>query len=130
MRENRMAAIAAVLCGTAVALGALGAHALKSALSPESLESFETGVRYQMWHGLALLALSLGIFGKNSSVSLWANRLMLSGTIIFSGSIYLLATKSLHGWETLCRIFGPLTPVGGLLMISAWIILAAGFFRK
>lgn len=130
MRENRMAAMAALLCGLAVTLGALGAHALRGKLEPQSLDSFETAVRYQMWHGLALLMVSLGFIGRNLPGLNLVRWLMLAGTVLFSGSIYLLSTKSLHGWEALCRIAGPVTPIGGMLMISAWLLLAARLFRK
>jgi uncharacterized membrane protein YgdD (TMEM256/DUF423 family) len=130
MRENRIAALAIFLCGSAVALGAMGAHGLKKFLAPDALESFETAVRYQMWHGLALLTLSIGVIGNKWPGLIAGRWLLFAGSILFSGSIYLLSTKSLHGWDILCRIAGPVTPLGGLMLISGWITLGVGIMRK
>ena len=102
----------------AVALGAFGAHALRSRLSPEMLAVFETGVRYQMYHAFAVLivAAAIGHMGR-------ANLLVISGwsfvlgVILFSGSLYALA---LSGISTL----GAITPLGGLLFLIGWACLA------
>lgn len=102
---------AALLAGSAVALGAFGAHALKNILEPKYLEIFETAVRYQMYHALALLA--LGLAGWKGRSSLW----LLAGTLIFSGSLYLLAF-------TRVDILGAITPIGGILQIVGWGMLA------
>ncbi|MGI8747692.1 MAG: DUF423 domain-containing protein, partial [Deinococcus sp.] len=96
-----------LLSGTGVALGAFGAHALKARLSPELLEVFETGVRYQMDHGLGLLALSARPEQRR------APALLLAGTLVFSGSLYLL---SLTGQ----RWLGAVTPIGGVLQLAGW----------
>ena len=106
---------ACVLCGLAVALGAFAAHGLKARLSPEMLTIFEVGVRYQFYHGLALLGLSLG--GERLWSSPWASRAGLAwvvGVAVFSGSLYLLALSGL-------RWLGAITPLGGIAFLLGWI---------
>ncbi|AWN23418.1 DUF423 domain-containing protein [Deinococcus irradiatisoli] len=101
----------ALLAGTAVALGAFGAHALKSTLSADALAVFETGVRYQMYHGLALLA--LGAFPQQRRGPLW----LLIGTLIFSLSLYALALSGI-------KVLGAITPIGGVLQLLGWLLVA------
>lgn len=101
-----------------IVLGAFGAHALKKSLSPEMLESFETGVKYLIYQGMGLLL--LGLLQKNSPIpqaSIW---LLIIGTVLFSGSIFLLSTKSLIGLENY-KWLGPITPIGGTLMLISWL---------
>lgn len=100
----------AVLAGTSVALGAFGAHALKSSLDAGALANFETGARYQMYHGLALLA--LGAFPQQRR----APGFLLAGALVFSGSLYVL---SLSGQTWL----GAITPIGGVLMLVGWVLV-------
>jgi len=104
--------------GLAVAVGAFGAHGLKSVLSEDMLAIYETGVRYHFYHALALLAVALAPAelwqGKSM---LWASRLLLAGIAIFSGSLYALAIT-----ET--RWLGAITPIGGAAMIAGWICIA------
>jgi uncharacterized membrane protein YgdD (TMEM256/DUF423 family) len=119
----------ALFCLLAVIFGAFGAHVLKSILDPERLLSFETGVRYQFYHGLALLI--CGILWRDfPSVYLQnAGRLFTLGVVFFSGSIYLLACRTplgLEGWTWL----GPITPLGGVLLIAGWFLLLVAFWRK
>jgi uncharacterized membrane protein YgdD (TMEM256/DUF423 family) len=100
-----------------VAAGAFGAHALKGRLNAEMLGVFETAARYQMYHALALLGAAWGSSnwpGPLASGSAW---LFLSGTVLFSGSLYAL---SLTGMTA----FGAITPIGGLLLLAGWICLA------
>ena len=101
----------ALLAGTAVTLGAFGAHALKSTLSPENLAVFETGVRYQMYHGLGLLV--LGAYPLQRRAPIW----LLSGTLIFSGSLYALALSDV-------KVLGAVTPIGGVLQLVGWGLVA------
>ncbi|WOI22063.1 DUF423 domain-containing protein [Nonlabens ulvanivorans] len=105
---------------TAVVLGALGAHALEKYLTIDQLKSFETGVRYQMYHALALILLASIplISDKTKKVVFY---LFTIGVILFSISIYLLTTTSL--WNIDFSFLGPVTPIGGLLLISGWIVL-------
>ena len=101
----------------AVALGAFGAHGLRARLGPDLLTTFEIGVRYQMYHALALLAVGLALSRWPSSASVVAGWLFIAGTLIFSGSLYLLALTGL-------RWLGAITPVGGAAFIVGWIVLA------
>jgi len=113
---------------TAVLLGAFGAHALKSFLTPEKLQSYETGVRYQLIHALALIALSIyGQINKtndflNKGIG-WAAHFFIVGAFLFSGSIYGLALLSvIHpSWSF---VLGPVTPIGGLFFMLGWAIWA------
>jgi uncharacterized membrane protein YgdD (TMEM256/DUF423 family) len=109
---------ACLLCGSAVALGAFGAHGLKSRLTPEMLAVFEVGVRYQFYHGLALLALGLGVGVLSGSNWLrYAGRCWILGTVVFSGSLYLLALTDI-------RWLGAITPIGGVAFILGWLFAA------
>lgn len=110
----------------AVVLGALGAHALKALLSEEALDSFRTGVSYQMYHALFLLFL-----GSTSRVEDRVKKpvyyLMLAGILCFSFSIYALTTGPLAGLDF--SPIGWITPVGGILLISGWLLLLYRVFR-
>lgn len=106
----------ALLCGTGVALGAFAAHGLKSRLEPEQLAAFETAVRYQLLHGLGLLVLAA--LARHGCRIGWAARCILAGTVLFSGSIYLLVL-------TTARWPGPITPIGGVLLLLGWTVLLA-----
>jgi uncharacterized membrane protein YgdD (TMEM256/DUF423 family) len=109
--------VGAVLALLAVAFGAFGAHALKEIITPERLQTFETGVRYQMYHALALLVMS--VLPLKNYRAAW---LLLIGTIIFSGSLYLLVLTGIG-------IFGAITPIGGVLQIIGWALLIFSFKR-
>lgn len=111
---------------TAVVLGAFAAHALGDLLSKESIETFQTGVKYQMYH--ALLLLLVGgldmVSEKTKKAVFW---LLVIGILLFSGSIYLLATNALTSLDF--TSIALLTPLGGLLLISAWILLVLNFLK-
>lgn len=111
---------------TAIVLGAFGAHALKQILNAEQLATFETGVRYQMYHALFLLFVGAyaGISPKAKKAVFW---LVTTGVVLFSGSIYMLATGAADGFN---KIIGPITPVGGMLLIIGWFVLLIDFFRQ
>lgn len=119
MKFIRFAAISGAL---AVMLGAFGAHSLKALLTPEQLQVFETGVRYQFYHTLAILFTGLFATQYPSKALNIAGTSFLAGIICFSGSLYLLSIRSLIGLENL-TILGPVTPIGGLLFIIGWIYL-------
>ncbi len=101
----------------AVALGAFGAHGLRGRLSPEMLGVFEIGVRYHMYHAVGLLAVAWAAGRWPGSGVAMAGWLFLAGTVVFSGSLYLL---SLTGQ----RWLGAVTPVGGLCFLAGWLVLA------
>lgn len=106
-----------------ISIGALGAHWLKTQLSAEHLSSFVTGNRYHFYMNIALI---LFVLIENRFEILNFKRIMrfmMIGLVLFSGSIYILATKSIHGIEAV-RFLGPITPIGGVLMITSWVMLA------
>ena len=111
----------------AVILGAFGAHGLKESLTPEALTSFETGVRYQMYHAFLML-LAGAALPLSAKTLKWVYILLLSGIILFSGSIYLLTTKSLTGIDITPIAW--ITPIGGALLIFAWIAIATSFIKS
>lgn len=125
--DKKMAIAGSFLGLTAIILGAFGAHTLKVKLSIDQLSSFETGVKYQMYHALFLLLLSF-----QSNVSEKIKRtvfyLVVFGVLLFSGSIYMLATRPISGLEL--KFLGPITPMGGLLLILAWTLLMLHFIKK
>ncbi len=105
----------------AVILGAFGAHALEKLLEPSQLETFETGVRYQFYHALAILAIGvLCHFGRKKTLQFAAWFFSL-GIFLFSGSIYLLSTRTIHHLSV--SWLGPMTPLGGLLLMAGWVCL-------
>lgn len=106
--------------GIAVALGAFAAHALKARLSPEMLAAYETGVRYQMFHALALLAVAWASTRWPASTAITASGwLFVAGTVLFSGSLYALSLTGVRG-------LGAVTPIGGLAWLVGWACLAWG----
>lgn len=111
----------------AIIFGAFGAHALKKFLTPDQLISFETGVRYQMYHALFLLFLG-GTHKVSDRTKNTIFLLILIGVILFSGSIYLLTTKEITFVDISPIAF--ITPIGGLLLILGWIALLISFIRK
>jgi uncharacterized membrane protein YgdD (TMEM256/DUF423 family) len=113
----------------AVALGALGAHALKARLTPEMLSGFETGTRYHLVHVVAMLAVLLLRFHFESKFLRYAYTLFFWGVILFSGSLYLLCTRSLLGADWL-RLLGPVTPLGGLCLIGGWFCICIAGLNK
>lgn len=111
--DRPLVALGSSLAGLAVAFGAFGAHALKARIGTEALGWWQTAVEYQMWHALAVLAAGLSGLG-------WARLaafLLAAGTLIFSGTLYAMALGAPH-W------LGAVTPLGGLMMIGGWGVLA------
>lgn len=108
----------ALLGGLSVAFGAFGAHALKNVLDATHLGWWNTGVQYQLWHAVALIALAaLPLRGRSLAAAL-----MTAGTIVFAGTLYAMALTDL-------RWLGAVTPVGGLLMIGGWAVLVWAALR-
>jgi len=106
----------------AVAAGAFGAHALKARLTPEMLAVFDTGVRYQIFHALALIACAWAVArwpGRGVAAAGWC---FAAGTLLFSGSLYLLALTGMRG-------IGAVTPFGGVLFLAGWLLFAAAAWR-
>lgn len=107
----------------AVAAGAFGAHALRARLSPDLLAAFETGARYQMFHALALLLVAWAVTRWPGTPVRAAGWLFIGGTVLFSGSLYLLALTG-------ARWLGAVTPLGGLLFLAGWAGLVMGIVRS
>lgn len=124
--NNKLIIIAALLAFLAVALGAFGAHTLNELLTTEKLNSFETGVRYQFYHSLALLIIGLNANKLNATALI--GKFMLIGIVFFSFSIYLLSLQELIGFNL--SILGPITPIGGLLLMISWLILIFKNYKK
>jgi uncharacterized membrane protein YgdD (TMEM256/DUF423 family) len=106
----------------AVAAGAFGAHALRARLGPDLLAVFETAARYQMYHALALIAVAWALTRWATPQLRAAGWLFVAGTILFSGSLYLLALTGVRG-------LGAITPLGGLCFLAGWLLLAIGVWR-
>lgn len=117
-------AITAIIGGLAVILGAFGAHALKTKLSPEALQSFETAVRYQMYNAIVLLFINAsGKFSVADATTI--SLFFFFGILFFSGSIYLI-----HLTPISAKSIWFITPLGGLLMIIGWFLMAFKFFKN
>ncbi len=125
--DKKIFVTASLLGMIAIILGAFGAHKLKEVLTLEQLNTFETGVKYQMYHAFFLL-----FVGLNTALTDKAKRIIyfltLFGVVFFSGSIYLLATNSLTVFDF--RTIGFVTPIGGLLLIMAWSVLLVSYLKK
>lgn len=109
----------------AIMLGAFGAHAFKKILPEDKISSFEVGVRYQMYAALYLLIIG-SLLDFDSVSERWAYYGVFYGAILFSGSIYLLSFKEYWKADSL-RFLGPITPLGGLFMVSGWLSLLISF---
>jgi uncharacterized membrane protein YgdD (TMEM256/DUF423 family) len=121
--------VGCVLGGLAVVLGAFGAHGLKKVVDADSLAVYQTGVQYQMYHALALLA--VGMLSERIGANLlnYAGFSFIAGVVLFSGSLYLIV--SLHAMNRpVSTAVGILTPLGGLFFILGWILLLISVVRK
>ena len=127
MKEKIMVT-AAVFGALAVAAGAFGAHGLQQVLSAKNLEVWKTAVQYQFYHAFALLFLAT--IAKYRTVLIkhtyW---LFTTGTILFSGSLYLIACSDVLGWKA-ASVVGPVTPAGGLLLIAGWVTLGFAAYKR
>ncbi len=115
--EKKILLVALAFGCIAIVLGAFGAHALKKVMQPEPLQSFEVGVRYMMYHAIFLLFIGTTSFLTPEQKNI-VFYLAFAGTLFFSVSIFLLTTSSVSGLNL--KFLGPITPVGGLLLIASW----------
>jgi len=122
LRKN-IVITASILIAITIGLGAFGAHGLEKLVSPDALNTFETGIRYQMYHCLALLIIGFASVIPETTVK-WTFCFFIFGIVFFSGSIYLLALKEITPFNV--AVLGPVTPIGGMLLIIGWIRLAYG----
>lgn len=123
MNNRNVLLLGAILMALAVLLGAFGAHALKNSLSPEMLAVYKTGVEYQFYHALGLLAIGLIGFHIKSKWIRWSGILLIAGILIFSGSLYALSISGI-------KILGAITPIGGLSFVAGWICLAFAIIKR
>lgn len=123
MKTNKLAALGCVFTGFSVLLGAFGAHALKSQLSPYALSIFETGVLYQFLHGLGLIVLATWQRAVSERMLTIASGFLIVGVVCFSGSLYGLA---LSNWTWLW----PITPIGGTSLLIGWGLAAVCLWRS
>lgn len=119
-----MIVMAACLLFAGVGAGAFGAHALRGRLAPDLLAAFQTGVQYHLVHALGLLGVGVLWLQWEADARLLATcaALLVAGTVLFSGSLYVLALTGVRAW-------GAVTPVGGLAWLAAWAVLAVAAWR-
>lgn len=127
MMNKKIISTAAIIGAIAIIFGAFGAHALKKVLNLEQLATFETGVKYQMYHALFLLLVGTSVLVSEKAKKV-IYYLVVLGLLLFSGSIYLLATNDLTSFDF--KVIGFVTPIGGFLLIVAWLWLFFDFFNK
>ena len=120
--DRRFLLLGALSAFAAVAAGAFGAHALREQLSPELLAVYETGARYQMYHAFGLIAVALVSAEPPQRLTAAAGWCFVWGTVLFSGSLYLLALTNIT-W------LGAVTPLGGVLFLAGWACLAGAALR-
>ncbi len=113
----------AIFMALAVLLGAFGAHGLKNVLSPDMLAIYKTGVEYQFYHALGLLLIGVISTKFDSKWIRWSTILLVTGIIVFSGSLYTLAISGV-------KVLGAITPIGGLSFVAGWICLAVGIAKS
>lgn len=121
--SKRFLIMACLLMATAVSLGAFGAHGLKKIITPEMLAIYQTAVQYQFYHALGLLGVAFIAHVNSTKLVNMAGNLMFIGVMIFSGSLYLLVILNIK-W------LGAITPIGGVLMVISWVLLAWSVFRS
>ena len=125
--DRKIFLLACVTGALGVVLGAFAAHGLKPLLSISAFESFNTGIRYQMYHSFLLFFIGLSTDIKPNQKSILF-KLILTGVLLFSGSIYIIATNDLTSFNF--KVIGFITPVGGLILIASWLLLFTYFFKK
>ncbi|MBE0337911.1 DUF423 domain-containing protein [Paenibacillus sp. 23TSA30-6] len=116
--QRRWIIVGSIMMLLAVAIGAFGAHIVKTRIDADALAVYETSVKYHMIHavGLLIIALAAGQWGASTRLK-WAARLLFTGIILFSGSLYVLSLTGI-------RVLGAITPLGGVCFIAGWLLLA------
>lgn len=121
--------IGTILAGLAVALGAFGAHGLKKIVDADTVAIYQTGVQYQMYHALALLAVGILAERFQNGIMNYAGFLFIAGIVFFSGSLYLIASLKAMNKEISTGV-GIMTPIGGMLFIFGWFLLLFALLKK
>lgn len=129
-RLMNYARFAAISLALAVVLGSVGAHGLRPHLTPEQFNSWETAAKYQVYQSLGLLIVSMAYIAGmvHQTRALWAMRVLAAGMMAFCVSLYLRSSSPVTGMEF--GWLGPVAPVGGLLLIAAWLLAATAFVQK
>jgi uncharacterized membrane protein YgdD (TMEM256/DUF423 family) len=122
MKNQTILLTGAVFMALAVLLGAFGAHALKTSLTPEMLAVYKTGVEYQFYHALGLLLIGVTGFHIDSKWLRRSGLLLTIGILLFSGSLYVLALTGI-------KVIGAVTPIGGVSFVAGWVCLAVGILK-
>jgi uncharacterized membrane protein YgdD (TMEM256/DUF423 family) len=120
---------ACFLAALAVVLGAFGAHGLQKMADEKTINTFKTGVEYQLYHAFALFIVSWAAIYGNQKYIQTAGSLFIGGIILFSGSLYAITYLKVHTTSSFSWL-GPITPIGGLLFIIAWIVLALAIAKR
>ncbi|WP_405156059.1 DUF423 domain-containing protein [Paenibacillus sp. FSL K6-0108] len=122
--QRKWMMLGAVLTMLSVAIGAFGAHMLKERIGADAIAVYETGVQYHMIHAIALLIIGLtaGQLGPSTKLK-WAARLLFTGIIIFSGSLYVLSISGI-------KMLGAITPIGGVAFIVGWLLFAIDVWQR
>ena len=121
--------LGAFLAGLGVILGAFGAHGLKQLVGPETVNTYQTGVQYQMYHAFALMLVGILYERMPNNLMNWSGILFLTGIVLFSGSLYLLASLKAMNKVGVSGI-GIITPIGGVFFVVAWLLLVIAILRK
>jgi uncharacterized membrane protein YgdD (TMEM256/DUF423 family) len=117
-----------LLAGLAVILGAFGAHGLKQLVAQETVASYQTGVQYQMYHAFALILVGILYNRLPDNLINYAGYLFLAGIVLFSGSLYLIASlKAMN--KVISPGIGIITPIGGLFFVAGWLLLLIGIVK-
>jgi uncharacterized membrane protein YgdD (TMEM256/DUF423 family) len=132
--QKRLIQFAGISGAIGVALGAMAAHFLKSkvaagSITPNDLQAFDTGSRYQIYHSIALLAIAFLYNKLHDKFISKAAYCFMAGIVLFSGSLYLLSTAKLIGLTSV-RWLGPITPIGGMFLIAGWLLIGFSAFKK
>jgi uncharacterized membrane protein YgdD (TMEM256/DUF423 family) len=123
MQSRWIMATGGLALALATICGAFGAHALQDQLTAKMLQTYETAVRYQFYHAFGLLAVGLLAQSIHTALLRWSALLILTGIVLFSGSLYALTFGA-------PRLLGVITPLGGTLLIAGWVVFAAAVLRK
>ncbi|HZF65537.1 MAG TPA: DUF423 domain-containing protein [Chitinophagaceae bacterium] len=121
--------LGSILAGLGVVLGAFGAHGLKQLVPTETVSSYQTGVQYQMYHAFALMIVGILCDRLNNNLLNWAGLFFVLGIVLFSGSLYFLASLKAMNKVGISGI-GLITPIGGLMFIVGWILLLIAIIKK
>ncbi|MCH9660104.1 MAG: DUF423 domain-containing protein [Bacteroidetes bacterium] len=124
--DKKIVITTAILGALTIGIGAFGAHGLKQLVSEEALATFETGVRYQLFHVVALLVLGMTT-GISQATKKWVFRFFVLGMLLFSGSIYALSLAEVLPFSV--KFLGPVTPIGGLLFMLGWLRIGYGVLK-